>query len=148
VLMIPLVGFLPGDDPRVVSTLDAINRELTVDGFVRRYDPTADGIDGIGEAEGVFLPCSLWMVEALTLAGRRDDALELFERVLAVANDVGLYSEEYDVDAGRLLGNFPQAYTHLALVAAAHTLAPDRSQNRLRRRDVGTTQLGTRPEKR
>jgi GH15 family glucan-1,4-alpha-glucosidase len=148
VLMIPLVGFLPGDDPRVVSTLDAINRELTVDGLVRRYDPADDGIDGIGEAEGVFLPCSFWMVEALVLAGRRDDGLKLFERVLAVANDLGLYSEEYDVDAERLLGNFPQAYTHLALVAAAHTLAPDQSQNRFRRRDVGTTHLGPGPEKR
>jgi GH15 family glucan-1,4-alpha-glucosidase len=148
VLMIPLVGFLPGDDPRVVSTLDAINRELTVGGFVRRYNPTKDGIDGIGEAEGVFLPCSFWMVEALVLAGRRDDALELFDRVLGVATDLGLYSEEYDVDGGRLLGNFPQAYTHLALVAAAHTLAPDRSATQRRRRDVDTTNLGTGPEKR
>jgi GH15 family glucan-1,4-alpha-glucosidase len=137
-LMIPLVGFLPGDDPRVVSTLDAINRELTVDGFVRRYDPTDANIDGIGEAEGVFLPCTFWMIEALVLAGRHDDARALFERMLGVANDLGLYSEEYDVDLHRLLGNFPQAYTHLALVAAAHTLEPEGSPNRFRRRDVGT----------
>ncbi|MCU1467474.1 MAG: hypothetical protein JWM72_3402 [Actinomycetia bacterium] len=137
VLMIPLVGFLPGDDSRVVSTLDAINRELTVDGFVRRYDPADQRLDGIGEPEGVFLPCTFWMIEALVLAGRRDDARALFERMLALANDLGLYSEEYDVDAQRLLGNFPQAYTHLALVAAAHTLEPEGSPNRLRRRDVG-----------
>jgi GH15 family glucan-1,4-alpha-glucosidase len=137
-LMIPLVGFLPGDDPRVVSTLDAINRELTVDGLVRRYDPTNARLDGIGEAEGVFLPCTFWMIEALVLAGRRDDARALFERMLGLANDLGLYSEEYDVDAQRLLGNFPQAYTHLALVAAAHTLDPEGSQNLFRRRDVGT----------
>ncbi|MDQ1436076.1 MAG: hypothetical protein QOF59_2892 [Actinomycetota bacterium] len=138
VLMIPLVGFLPGDDPRVVSTIDAINRELTVDGFVRRYDPTNARLDGIGEAEGVFLPCTFWMIEALVLAGRHDDARALFERMLGLANDLGLYSEEYDVDAQRLLGNFPQAYTHLALVAAAHTLEPEGSPNRFRRRDVGT----------
>ncbi|MDQ1381490.1 MAG: hypothetical protein QOJ71_2209 [Actinomycetota bacterium] len=137
-LMIPLVGFLPGNDRRVVSTLDAINRELTVDGLVRRYDPTNARLDGIGEAEGVFLPCTFWMIEALVLAGRRDDARALFERMLGLANDLGLYSEEYDVDAQRLLGNFPQAYTHLALVAAAHTLDPEGSQNLFRRRDVGT----------
>jgi GH15 family glucan-1,4-alpha-glucosidase len=135
VLMIPLVGFLPGDDPRVRSTIDAIRRELSLDGFVARYDPTDPNVDGIGEPEGVFLPCSFWMVEALALAGERADAEALFERLLGLANDVWLYSEEYDPRGRRLLGNFPQAFTHLALVAAAHTLAPERSPHHRRRRD-------------
>jgi GH15 family glucan-1,4-alpha-glucosidase len=135
VLMIPLVGFLPGDDPRVRSTIDAIRTGLTRDGLVLRYDPSDSSVDGIGEPEGVFLPCSFWMVEALALAGERDEARRLFERLLGLANDVGLFSEEYDPAAGRLLGNFPQAFTHLALVAAAHTLAPEQSSQRRRRRD-------------
>jgi GH15 family glucan-1,4-alpha-glucosidase len=138
VLMIPLVGFLPGDDPRVVSTIDVLQRELARDGFVRRYEPSDAGVDGIGEPEGVFLPCSFWMVEALALAGRRREAEALFERLLGLANDLGLFAEEYDPTARRLLGNFPQAFTHLALVAAAHTLAPERSPNRRRRRDLNS----------
>ena len=99
VLMIPLVGFLPGDDPRVVSTIEAIDRrrELTVDGFVHALrSRTHEEVDGIGEPEGVFLACSFWMVDALAAIGRRDEAAALFERLLDVANDVGLYSEEYD----------------------------------------------------
>jgi GH15 family glucan-1,4-alpha-glucosidase len=135
VLMIPLVGFLPGDDPRVCSTIDAIRRELTDDDLVLRYNPTNREVDGIGEPEGVFLPCSFWMVEALALAGERNEAHVRFERLLGLANDVGLFSEEYDPTAQRFLGNFPQAFTHLALVAAAHTLAPERSPHRHRRRD-------------
>ncbi len=136
-LMIPLVGFLPGDDPRVRSTIDAIRRDLTDDGLVRRYVAEEDAIDGIGEPEGVFLPCSFWLVEALALAGEHDEARTLFDRLLVMANDVGLFSEEYDTKAKRFLGNFPQAFTHLALVAAAHTLAPDASPSRRRRRDRG-----------
>ncbi len=96
--MIPLVGFLPGDDPRVKSTVDVINRELTRDGFVLRYVPGDPAVDGIGEPEGVFLPCSFWMVEALELAGRGDEARALFDRLLALANDLGLFAEEYDPD--------------------------------------------------
>jgi GH15 family glucan-1,4-alpha-glucosidase len=138
VLMIPLVGFLPGDDPRVVSTIDVLLRELTEDGFVCRYEPTDKGVDGIGEPEGVFLPCSFWMVEALALGGRRPEAQALFERLLGIANDLGLFAEEYDPTARRFLGNFPQAFTHLALVAAAHTLAPERSPQRTRRRDLNS----------
>jgi GH15 family glucan-1,4-alpha-glucosidase len=138
VLMIPLVGFLPGDDPRVVSTIDVLLRELTEDGFVCRYEPTDKGVDGIGEPEGVFLPCSFWMVEALALGGRRPEAQALFERLLGIANDLGLFAEEYDPSARRFLGNFPQAFTHLALVAAAHTLAPERSPQRTRRRDLNS----------
>ena len=137
VLMIPLVGFLPGDDPRVRSTIAVIRRELASDGLVARYDPSDANLDGIGEPEGVFLPCSFWMVEALALAGYHDDAQALFERVLGLANDVGLFSEEYDPKARRFLGNFPQAFTHLALVGAAHTLAPERSPHRKRRADAG-----------
>jgi len=136
VLMIPLVGFLPGDDPRVRSTIDVLRRELTHDGFLRRYQPSDPGIDGIGEPEGVFLPCSFWLVEAMALAGQHDDALALFERLLALANDLGLFAEEYDPTARRFLGNFPQAFTHLAMVAAAHTLAPERSPQQRRRRDL------------
>jgi len=135
VLMIPLVGFLAPDDPRVVSTIDVLLNKLTKDGFVQRYDATAAEVDGIGEHEGVFIPCSFWMVEALALAGRRDEAQALFERLLDLANDVGLYAEEYDPDASRFVGNFPQAFTHLALVGAAHTLAPHRSPHRRRRSD-------------
>jgi GH15 family glucan-1,4-alpha-glucosidase len=133
VLMIPLVGFLPGTDPRVTATIDAIERKLTNDGFVMRYDATDEALDGIGEHEGVFLPASFWLVEALTLAGRRDDACALFGRLLDVANDVGLFAEEYDPVSGRLLGNFPQAFTHLALVAAAHTLEPEAADVKRRR---------------
>ncbi len=140
VLMIPLVGFLPADDPRVESTIAAIRKDvseggLTSDGFVMRYVPTHEAVDGIGEGEGVFLPCSFWLVEALALAGNEADARALFERLLTVANDLGLYSEEYDPHAPRLLGNFPQAFTHLALVAAAHTLEPEAFAMSRRRRD-------------
>ncbi len=135
-LMIPLVGFLPGDDPRVRSTIALIRRELTRDGLVLRYKSDTDSVDGIGGSEGVFLPCSFWLVEALALAGQRDEAEELFERLLLLANDVGLLSEEFDPEKQRFLGNFPQAFTHLALVAAAHTLAPERSPSQQRRRDA------------
>jgi GH15 family glucan-1,4-alpha-glucosidase len=135
VLLIPLVGFLPTDDPRVLSTIEVLRRSLTKDGLVQRYDPRVSGVDGIGEGEGVFLPCSFWMVEALALAGRRDEAETMFERLLELSNDVGLYAEEFDTESGRLVGNFPQAFTHLALVGAAHTLAPQGSPHRRRRRD-------------
>jgi GH15 family glucan-1,4-alpha-glucosidase len=132
-LLIPAVGFLPATDPRVLGTIDAIERELIVDGLVRRYDAGNASIDGIGEPEGVFLPCSFWMAEALALAGRGDKARALFERLIGMANDVGLYSEEYDPVHSRLLGNFPQAFTHLALVGAAYTLSPPSTSTRRRR---------------
>jgi GH15 family glucan-1,4-alpha-glucosidase len=123
-LLIPAMGFLPARDPRVVGTVEAIQRELCQDGFVARY-PTADGeinSDGLPGKEGAFLPCSFWLVDALTLMGRRQEALTLFERLLDLRNDLGLISEEYDVDRGRLVGNFPQAFTHLALVQSAERL--------------------------
>jgi GH15 family glucan-1,4-alpha-glucosidase len=140
VLMLPLVGFLPYNDPRVLSTIQAIGRPveqggLTVDGLVMRYIPTHEAVDGIGEREGVFLPCSFWMVEALELTGRSVEARTLFERLLTLSNDVGLYAEEFDPHIPRLLGNFPQAFTHLALVGAAHTLEPEMFAMTRRRRD-------------
>jgi GH15 family glucan-1,4-alpha-glucosidase len=121
-LMIPLVGFLPASDPRVVGTVDAIQRELVVDGFVRRYR-SEETVDGLPAGEGVFLPCSFWLADTLFLIGRVDEARALFERLLGLANDVGLLSEEYDPVAGRMLGNFPQAFTHVSLVNTACNLS-------------------------
>ena len=121
-LMMPLVGFLPPTDPRVVATVEAIRDELMHDGFVHRYtrDPAVDGLP-VGEA--AFLPCTFWLVDNLVLMGRRDEAIEIFDRLLAVRNDVGLFSEEYDVGRRRLVGNFPQAFSHEALINTAHNLS-------------------------
>jgi GH15 family glucan-1,4-alpha-glucosidase len=128
VLLMPHVGFLPADDARYVATVEAIRRELMVDGLVLRYRPQKDGdVDGLPGAEGVFLPCSFWLVDALALQGKLDEARELFERLLDLRNDVGLLSEEYDPEAERQLGNFPQAYSHLALVNTAFVLGKGRS---------------------
>jgi len=127
-LIMPLVGFLPATDERVVSTVDAIRRELTLDGLLMRYLPKADGeVDGLPAGEGVFLPCSFWLADVLALQGKLDEARELFERLLDLRNDVGLLSEEYDPVAGRQLGNFPQAFTHLSLVNTAFALSEGRS---------------------
>ncbi|QHC21832.1 glycoside hydrolase family 15 protein [Streptomyces sp. GS7] len=121
-LLIPRVGFLPGDDPRVRSTVDTVRRELTTGGLVRRYS-TADGsVDGLPGGEGTFVVCSFWLADALRLTGRHKEARELFERLLALRNDVGLLSEEYDPVAGRQLGNFPQAFSHIGLVGTAFEL--------------------------
>jgi GH15 family glucan-1,4-alpha-glucosidase len=128
VLMIPMVGFLSASDERVHGTVDAIQRELTQDGFVYRYSTQAQGsVDGVKGGEGAFLPCSFWLVNALALIGRTEEAEKLFDRVLEVSNDLGLFSEEYDPKGRRLVGNFPQAFTHLALVRTAASLsgAPD-----------------------
>jgi GH15 family glucan-1,4-alpha-glucosidase len=123
-LMIPLVGFLPPDDARVRGTVAAIERDLVRDGLVMRYRTDPGGtIDGLPAGEGVFLPCSFWLVDTLNLLGRRADARRLFDRLVALANDVGLLSEEYDPTSKRLLGNVPQAFTHLALVNSAYSLA-------------------------
>ena len=120
-LLIPLVGFLPADDARVRSTVEAVGRHLLIDGLVRRYDSDA-GVDGLPPGEGIFIPCSFWLADNLILLGRGDEALQLFERLLSLRNDVGLLSEEYDVRANRLLGNFPQAFSHVALVNTAYLL--------------------------
>lgn len=121
VLLMPLVGFLPPTDARVRSTVEAIERDLMVDGFVLRYE-TAGGGDGLEGGEGAFLACSFWLADNLILLGRRGDAERLFKRLLALRNDVGLLAEEYDPHAGRLVGNFPQAFSHIALVNTAHNL--------------------------
>ena len=123
-LLIPLVGFLPPDDPRVSGTIAAIQRDLMRDGFVERYaTKQTEGVDGLPIGEGVFLPCSFWLVDALVLQGREDEARELFERLLRVSNDLNLLSEEYDPAERRLLGNFPQAFTHVGLVNSAYNLS-------------------------
>jgi GH15 family glucan-1,4-alpha-glucosidase len=122
-LLIPLIGFLPASDRRVRGTIEAIERDLLQDGFVLRYR-THTEVDGLPPGEGVFLPCSFWLVDCYELIGRRDEARALFKRLVALANDVGLLAEEYDPKAQRLLGNFPQAFTHLALVNSAFNLLP------------------------
>ncbi|WP_432564654.1 glycoside hydrolase family 15 protein [Kineococcus sp. SYSU DK003] len=120
-LLIPRVGFLPFDDPRVVATVEAIQRDLTEDGFVLRYR-TEESADGLPGSEGVFIACSFWMVDALHGIGRNQEARNLFERLLALRNDVGLLAEEYHPITKRQLGNFPQAFSHFPLVVAAHHL--------------------------
>ncbi len=120
-LLIPIIGFLPHDDPRVIGTVAAIERELVVDGFVLRYR-TVDGGDGLPPGEGVFLACSFWLVDNLRMQGRIDEATALFERLLAISNDVGLLAEEYDPVAKRQLGNFPQAFSHVAMINSALAL--------------------------
>jgi GH15 family glucan-1,4-alpha-glucosidase len=130
-LMIPLVGFLPAEDPRVRGTVAAIERELLVDGLVRRYT-TQSGVDGLPPGEGLFLACSFWLVDNLVLLGRREDARRLYGQLLALRNDVGLLAEQYDPRARRLLGNFPQALSHIALVNSACNLSQAGRAARLR----------------
>jgi GH15 family glucan-1,4-alpha-glucosidase len=123
-LLIPLVGFLPPDDPRVKGTVAAIQRELMVDGLVHRYPPEGSpSVDGLPPGEGTFLACTFWLADNLALMGRRDEALAIFERLLTLRNDVGLLAEEFDPASGRQLGNFPQAFSHVALVNTANYLS-------------------------
>jgi len=124
-LLIPLVGFLPARDERMVGTVRAIEQELLRDGLVERYraDDENVGVDGLPPGEGVFLPCSFWLAAVLAQQGRHDDARALFERLLSLRNDLGLISEEYDPERRRLVGNFPQAFTHLALVETTYTMS-------------------------
>jgi GH15 family glucan-1,4-alpha-glucosidase len=120
-LLLPTVGFLPPSDPRIRGTIAAVERHLFVDGFVLRYN-TATTDDGLPAGEGAFLACSFWLADAYVLIGRLDEARRLFERLLTLRNDVGLLAEEYDTRAQRLVGNFPQAFSHIALVNTAHNL--------------------------
>jgi GH15 family glucan-1,4-alpha-glucosidase len=123
-LLLSQIGLLPPDDPRLRGTVEAIERELFFTPFVKRYstDPSCN-VDGLPGDEGAFLACSFWLVDNLTLLGRGAEAHDLFARLLRLRNDVGLLSEEYDVRGGRLVGNFPQAFSHLALVNSAYNLA-------------------------
>jgi GH15 family glucan-1,4-alpha-glucosidase len=122
-LMLPLAGFLPFNDERVRGTIEAIERELMQDGFILRYKPEEEGVDGLPGREGVFLPCSFWMVACLHGIGRKKEARDMFERLLAVRNDLGLLAEEYDPRSKRQLGNFPQAFSHVSLINAAMALS-------------------------
>ncbi|MER7913052.1 glycoside hydrolase family 15 protein [Streptomyces sp. NPDC096068] len=124
-LLIPQVGFLPPDDPRVVGTVDAVMTELMHDGYVRRYSADSTAVDGLPGQEGTFLVCSFWLADALRMTGRPGEARALFERLVALGNDVGLLAEEYDPATGRQLGNFPQAFSHIGLVGTALALAAD-----------------------
>jgi GH15 family glucan-1,4-alpha-glucosidase len=133
VLLISDVGFLEPDDPRLVSTMRVMKRDLMPDGFLRRYELPPGGtseVDGLPGSEGAFLACSFWMANALELSGRHDQAVELFERLLALRNDVGLLSEEYDPRYGRLVGNMPQAFSHVPLVQTALNLSGHASEHR------------------
>jgi GH15 family glucan-1,4-alpha-glucosidase len=127
VLMMPLVGFLPPDDQRVISTVEAIQRELVFDGFVLRYK-NSSGVDGLPGTEGAFLPCTFWLADCLTLMGRLDEAGSILDRLVGLANDLGLLSEEYDTPTERLVGNFPQAFSHVGLINTARRLAAARQR--------------------
>jgi GH15 family glucan-1,4-alpha-glucosidase len=123
VLLIPLVGFLPATDPRVIGTVEAIQRDLMDDGLVRRYSTDIPGVDGLPPGEGVFLPCTFWLADNLAMMHRYDEARAIFERLVSLCNDLGLLSEEYDPHGKRMLGNFPQAFTHVFLINTAHNLS-------------------------
>jgi GH15 family glucan-1,4-alpha-glucosidase len=138
VLLISDVGFLDADDPRIVSTMKVLQRDLMQDGFLRRYELPAggtSGVDGLPGSEGAFLACSFWLANALELSGRHEEAVELFERLLALRNDVGLLSEEYDPRYGRLVGNMPQAFSHVPLVQTALNLSGHAEEHRRGPRD-------------
>ena len=122
-LLIPMMGFLPADDPRSIGTVEAVERELMKDGFVMRYIPDAGAADGLPPGEGAFLACSFWLVNDLARMGRRKEAEALFDRLLALRNDLGLFSEEYDQANKQLIGNMPQAFTHLTLIRSAIELS-------------------------
>ena len=121
-LVIPYFGFLPATDPRMRGTVAAIEKDLLQDGLVFRYD-TENGTDGLPGSEGTFLPCSFWLADNYALAGRRAEAEDLFERLLGLRNHLGLLSEEYDTRLQRQVGNFPQAFSHLALILTAHVIS-------------------------
>ena len=127
------MGFLPADDPRVISTVEALQRDLMKDGFMRRYQLPPGGtsaVDGLAGSEGAFLACSFWLANALDLAGQSDEAAQVFEHLLSLRNDVGLLSEEYDPRYGRLVGNMPQAFSHVPLVQTALNLSSHAEEHR------------------
>jgi GH15 family glucan-1,4-alpha-glucosidase len=131
--MLPLVGFLPADDPRVIGTVKAIEGRLVQDGLVRRYETDSD-VDGLPPGEGAFLLCTFWLADNLALQDRRGEARAIYERLLALRNDVGLLSEQYDVRLRRQVGNFPQAFSHVGLINTARNLSkPDGPAERRRR---------------
>ena len=121
-LMLPLVGFLPATDPRILGTVDYIERRLRTNGFVARYLPSPD-VDGLPPGEGAFLLCTFWLADNFALQGRYDEATAIFEQLLSLRNDVGLLSEQYDPSARRLVGNFPQAFSHVGLINTARNLS-------------------------
>jgi GH15 family glucan-1,4-alpha-glucosidase len=133
-LMIPLVGFLPPNDPRVVGTLQAIQTELSSDGLIRRYLPEETGVDGLPGGEGAFLPCTFWLADNLVMMQRWDEARHIFDYLVSLTNDVGLLSEEYDARAKRHLGNFPQAFSHVFLINTAQNLTKSEGPARRRAR--------------
>jgi GH15 family glucan-1,4-alpha-glucosidase len=141
-LLLPTTGFLPPSDPRILGTVEAIARDLMCDGLIARYDTSA-AEDGLPPGEGTFLACSFWLADAYVLLGRVDEARALFERLLALRNDVGLLAEEYDSTARRQVGNFPQAFSHVALVNTAHNLA--RAEKPARQRAGNTSSRTDRP---
>jgi GH15 family glucan-1,4-alpha-glucosidase len=142
-LLIPAVGFLPGNDLRVTGTIDTVQRELMSDGFLRRYQTTdTPGVDGLSGEEGAFLVCTFWLADALCLNGRRDEARALYAHLLSLRNDVGLLAEEYDVKRGRQIGNLPQAFSHMAVVNTAGNLTGDGpAQRRSKRTGSGHRSL-------
>jgi GH15 family glucan-1,4-alpha-glucosidase len=142
-LLVPQVGFLPHHDNRVVSTVSAIERELISNGFVHRY--RADQVDdGVGGAEGAFIACSFWLCDAYVMLGRFDEAEELFDRLLAIRNDLGLLAEEYDPVRRRLTGNFPQGFSHIGLINTAFNLIAARGPAHQRSQKVAPTHADAR----
>jgi len=139
-LMMPLVGFLPATDERIQGTVAAIEKELMQDGFVQRYtqQPGAN-VDGLPPGEGAFLACTFWLAQNYALMGRRDEGRELFNRLLGLCNDVGLLAEEYDAKAGRLVGNFPQAFSHVPLIDTARSLSVDEGPKYPRQQEKAAT---------
>jgi GH15 family glucan-1,4-alpha-glucosidase len=138
-LMTPLVGFLPADDARVRGTVRAIERELLIDGYVQRYLPEDSSVDGLPPGEAAFLPCTFWLADNYALAGRIEEARAVFERLLAIRNDLGLLAEEYDPRARRQLGNFPQAFSHVGLINTARNLSSHDGPAHLRHAEARKT---------
>lgn len=145
--MMPLVGFLPASDQRIQGTVAAIERELLEDGFVRRYTQQHDAsVDGLPPGEGASLACTFWLAQNYALLGRRDEAREVFERLLGLRNDVGLLSEEYDTQAERLVDNLPQAFSHVPLIDTARTLSIEEGTTYRRQREKAASPVQRRDE--